>query len=50
MPSKTIVAIGALTVILVTCIIKGVDGYLIYSIGGMIAVLGGYPLYKALKP
>lgn len=50
MPSKTIVAIGALTAILITCIVKGIDGYLIFSIGGMIATLGGIAAIKAKKP
>ncbi|MBA7710105.1 hypothetical protein ES703_119035 [subsurface metagenome] len=50
MPNKTIVAILCLTAILITCLIKDVDGYLIYSIGSMIAILGGYSAYKAKKP
>lgn len=50
MPNKTIVAIGALAAILITAIIKGLDGYLVYSLGGMITLLGGVPLYKLFKP
>lgn len=42
MPNKTLVAIGALTAIIITCIFKNIDGTLIVLITGLIAGLGGY--------
>lgn len=49
MPNKTIVAIGAIAAIVITCIIKDIDGAII-SIGvAAIAGLGGYIAGKIKK-
>lgn len=49
MPSKTIVAIVCVTAIVITCVICGVDGYLV-GIGLMaISGLGGFALGKYRK-
>jgi len=46
MPSKTIIAIGALTVIIVSCIFKNIDGAIVGAGVAAIAGLGGYAIGK----
>ncbi|MBA7545729.1 hypothetical protein ES705_38101 [subsurface metagenome] len=50
MPSKTIVAIVALAAILITCILKNINGALVGSVSALIAGLGGYAVGKLKKP
>lgn len=42
MPNKTIVAIGALTAIIITCIFNNIDGAIVGIGVAAIAGLGGY--------
>lgn len=49
MPNKTIVAIGALAAIIITCIIKNIDGAIISIGAAAIAGLGGYIAGKVKK-
>lgn len=42
MPNKTIVAIGAIAAIIITCIVKDIDGAIIGIGVATIAGLGGY--------
>ncbi len=49
MPSKTIVAIGAVAAIIITCIIKDINGAIVGSGIAAIAGLGGYALGKIRK-
>lgn len=50
MPNKTIVAIGALTAIVITCIFRNIDGAPVGIIVALIAGLGGYAAGKLKKP
>ncbi len=50
MPSKTIVAIGAIAVIIITCIIKDMNGAIVGAGVAAIAGLGGYAVGKLRKP
>lgn len=50
MPNKTLVAIGAITAILITCIIKNIDGAIVGAGVAAIAGLGGYIVGKLKKP
>ena len=49
MPSKTTIAIGAITAILITALIKNIDSALMITGVTAIAGLGGYALGKAKK-
>ena len=49
MPNKTIIAIGAITAIIITCIIKDIDGALIGTGCTLIGGLGGYAIGKIKK-
>jgi len=49
MPNKTIVAIGCIAAILITALIKGVDGALLSTGVAAIAGLGGYAVGKLKK-
>jgi len=44
MPNKTIVAIGCVTAIIIACIIKGIDGYLVFTGVAVISGLGGFAI------
>jgi hypothetical protein len=48
MPNKTIVAIGAIAAIIITCIICGVNGWIVFTGCSLIAGLGGY-IYGRVK-
>jgi len=48
MPGKTIVAIGAIAAIIITCIIKDIDGAIIAAGVAAISGLGGY-IYGRVK-
>jgi len=50
MPSKTIVAIICITIILVSCIFKDIDGALVGVGCTVIAGLGGWAAHKAKTP
>ncbi len=50
MPSKTIVAIVAVTAIIITCIIKDIDGAIVGTGVAAIAGLGGYAIGRVKKP
>jgi len=50
MPNKTIVAIICVAAILITCIIKDIDGALIGTGVAAIAGLGGWALGKKSSP
>ena len=50
MPNKTIVAIVAVAVIIITCIIKNIDGAIVGTGVAAIAGLGGYAVGKLKKP
>lgn len=41
MPNKTIVAIGCVTAIIITCLIRGIDGWLAIAGASIISGLGG---------
>lgn len=49
MPSKTIVAIIAITILLVTALLTGIDGVLLAAGVAALAGLGGYETGKHLK-
>lgn len=51
MPHKTLVAIGCLTAIAITALIKEIDTWILISCVGAISGLGGFALgrVKALK-
>lgn len=49
MPNTTIVAIGAITAIVITALIMGVNGWLVFSSCSLIAGLGGFILGKVKK-
>ncbi|GAJ09432.1 unnamed protein product [marine sediment metagenome] len=49
MPSKTIVAIGAIAAIVITCIIKDIDGAIVGIDVAAVAGLGGYIAGKVKK-
>ena len=49
MPNKTIVAIACITALLITALIKGMDGALLATGIGVIAGLGGYIVGKVKK-
>lgn len=49
MPNKTIVAIGCITAIIITCIFKDMNGALIGSGVAIIAGLAGYAAGKIKK-
>lgn len=49
MPNKTIVALICITAILITCLIRGIDGALVGSGLAILAGLGGYAVGKAKK-
>lgn len=49
MPNKTIVAMACVTAIIITCIIKDIDGYLVFTGVSLIAGLGGFALGKRKK-
>lgn len=47
MPSKTIVAISAILILLIVALLKNIDGVLLSSGITLIAGLGGYALAKS---
>lgn len=49
MPCKTIVSMGCITAIVITAILSGVDGWLVFSTCSLIAGLGGYALGRAAR-
>lgn len=49
MPHQSYVAIGAITAIVITCVIMGVDGWLVFTGCSLIAGLGGYIAGKVKK-
>ncbi|MBA7545124.1 hypothetical protein ES705_37487 [subsurface metagenome] len=49
MPSKTIVAIVAIAAVIITCIIKNIDGAIVGAGVAAIAGLGGYIFGKTRK-
>ena len=49
MPNKTIVAIAAVTAIIITCIIKNIDGAIVGAGVAAIAGLSGYIAGKLKK-
>jgi len=49
MPNKTIVAIGAIAAIIITCIVKNIDGAIVGAGVAAIAGLGGYIYGKVKK-
>lgn len=49
MPTKTIVAITAITILAALAIIKGIDSGILAGSIAAIAALGGYALGKATK-
>ena len=49
MPSKTIVAIVAIAAIIITCVIKNIDGAIVGAGVAAIAGLGGYIYGKTRK-
>lgn len=49
MPNKTIVAMAAVTAILITCIFKNINGALVGTGIAVIAGLGGYAIGKVKK-
>lgn len=49
MPNKTLVAIGAVTTIIIICLLKDINGALVGSGLAIIAGLGGYAFGKIKK-
>jgi len=49
MLNKTVVSIGAVTAIIICCVFKGIDGYLVFTGVSLIAGLGGFALGKVTK-
>lgn len=49
MPHQSLVAIGAIAAIVITCIIMGVNGWIVFTGCSMIAGLGGYIAGKVKK-
>lgn len=49
MPNKTIAAIIAITAIVITCVIFGVNGWIVFTGCSLIAGLGGFALGKVKK-
>ncbi|GAI55321.1 unnamed protein product [marine sediment metagenome] len=49
MPNKTIAAIGAIAAIIITCVIKDIDGAIVGAGVAAIAGLGGYVFGKTRK-
>ncbi|GAI72501.1 unnamed protein product [marine sediment metagenome] len=49
MPSKTIVALICITIIIVTCIFRDIDGAVVGTGVAAIAGLGGYAIGKSKK-
>jgi len=49
MPNKTIVAIGAITAIIITCIFRDIDGALVGAGVAAIGGLGGYAIGRFKK-
>lgn len=50
MPNKTIVAIGAIAAIVISCIFNNIDGAIVGVGVAAIAGLGGYAAGKRKKP
>lgn len=50
MPNKTIFAISAITILLITALLKDVNGALLSSGIAVIAGLGGYAIAKSKHP
>jgi hypothetical protein len=48
-PNKALVAIGAITAIVITCIIYGVNGWIVAIGCSLIAGLGGFVIGKTKK-
>lgn len=49
MPNKTIIAIGAIAAIIITCIVRNIDGAIVGAGVAAIAGLGGYVFGKTRK-
>lgn len=49
MPHQSLVAIGAITAIVITCIVMGVNGWIVFSGCSLIAGLGGFAYGKVKK-
>lgn len=49
MPNKTIVAMGCVTAVIITCIFQDIDGVIVASGIAAIAGLGGFALGKLTK-
>ena len=49
MPNTTIVAIGAITAIVITCVVIGINGWIVFTGCSLIAGLGGYAYGKMKK-
>lgn len=49
MPHQSIVAIGAIAAIVITCIVMGVNGWIVFTGLSMISGLGGYIYGKVKK-
>lgn len=50
MPGKTIVAMLCVTAIIITCVIMGVDGWLVFAGVSIISGLGGFAVRIIRKP
>ncbi|GAH09479.1 unnamed protein product [marine sediment metagenome] len=50
MPNKTIVAMACVTAISITCILNGLNGFIVAISVGSISGLGGFALGKLKKP
>ncbi|GAG55071.1 unnamed protein product [marine sediment metagenome] len=50
MPNKTLFAIGCITAIIITCIIKDINGAIVGAGVAAVAGLGGYAIGKIKKP
>lgn len=50
MPNKTIVAIVAVAAIIITCVIKDIDGAIVGAGVAAISGLGGYAVGRLKKP
>lgn len=49
MPHQSLVAIGGITAIVITCIIMGIDGWIVFVGLSMISGLGGFIYGKVKK-
>ena len=50
MPNKTIVAMACITAIVLTCLFRGIDGWVAIAGASIVSGLGGFAIRFAKKP